>query len=243
MHRVPVGKTLLIAGLCALIPLAGNVAASFLTEWTGERSWLVVPVVGVAVAMATALVQAYSSAPEPSPQPPSPDWPYESPARRGTSLPIALLVAVLVIGVGGLGLTLGARYVVGYVTGNEPGTERLRQPATGTSGGLTLTVNSVEQTAHFTRVRLVARNENSSAVSLPLFGNCVFQGGDGTTLEADSFRSRWSITLASGSLQRGTIIFKDHLPDRVRRARLSFAEIFGPSGGSISVTDLRLRRG
>ena len=62
MRRVPVGKTLLIAGVCALIPLLGNVAASFLTTRTGGGSWLVVPVVGVAVAMVTALVQAFGSA-------------------------------------------------------------------------------------------------------------------------------------------------------------------------------------
>jgi len=50
-HRVAVGKTLAIAAVCAIIPLAGNVAASFLTTWTGVGSWLVVPAVGVAVAM------------------------------------------------------------------------------------------------------------------------------------------------------------------------------------------------
>jgi hypothetical protein len=70
---VPVGKTLLIAGACALVPLIGNVVASFVTESTGANSWLVVPVVGVVVAMATALIQAYGSASEPAPQPTNTD--------------------------------------------------------------------------------------------------------------------------------------------------------------------------
>ena len=33
VRSVAVGRTLLIAGLCALIPLVGNIVASFLTEW------------------------------------------------------------------------------------------------------------------------------------------------------------------------------------------------------------------
>jgi len=41
-HRVAVGKTLAIAAVCAIIPLAGNVAASFLTTRsaaTGQTRW------------------------------------------------------------------------------------------------------------------------------------------------------------------------------------------------------------
>ena len=62
-HKVAVGKTLFIAAVCAIVPLIGNVVASFLTTWTGVGSWLVVPAVGVGVAMLTALIQAYGSAP------------------------------------------------------------------------------------------------------------------------------------------------------------------------------------
>ena len=72
-HKVAVGKTLLIAGVCAIIPLIGNVVASFVTTWTGVASWLAVPAVGVAVAMLTALIQAYGSASdEQPPRPPTP---------------------------------------------------------------------------------------------------------------------------------------------------------------------------
>lgn len=257
MPTVAVRKTLLIAGLCALIPLGGNVVASFLTEWTGGRSWLVVPAVGVGVAMLTALVQAYASAhrPIPRPQTPYPEqgWPedihpHQPPwrqERRGTSLPVALLIALLVLGVGGWGVTQGVRYGVGYISGNEPGTQRLIQPAAASVGGLTLTVESVEDTTHFTRVRLAARNKTEDAVSLPLFHNCIFVGNDGTTLEADPFRSRWADTLAPGSVQRGVVTFNSHAPDSVTRASLSFTTIFGLGfgGRSISVRAIRLSPG
>ena len=255
MHRVPVGRTLLIAGLCALIPLGGNVVAAFVTEWSGGRSWLVVPAVGVGVAMLTALVQAYGSgrAAPPGPQTRYPEqWPaggepyrrYGPPERRGTPLPVALLIAVLVIGVGGWGVTQGVRYAVGYVTGNEPGTERLLEPAGASADGLTLTVESVEQTAHFTRVQIAARNESQSPLTLPLFKNCllVSESGDGTALEAEPFKSRWSDQVAPGSLQRGTVTFGGHLPDSVARASFSFSTIFAFGSGprSIKVSGIRL---
>jgi hypothetical protein len=251
-HRVAVGKTLVIAAVCAVVPLIGNVVASFLTTWTGVGSWLVVPAVGVFVAMVTALIQAYGSASDGGhPRGPAGDYPrgYAGPypppwvRSRRTPLPRALLIAVLVIGLGGLAVTAGVRYAVGYFTGNEPGTSRLAEPATASTGGLTLTVESVTYTAHFTQVGVAARNETGTTVSLPLFGYCVFTGSDGTTLQADPFRSRWSDTLAPGILQRGTIIFSGHLPPSVLQAALSFTQIFGPSGGSITVRPINLTPG
>jgi hypothetical protein len=155
-----------------------------------------------------------------------------------------LLIAFLVLGVGGFGVAAGVRYAVGYITGNEPGTDRLVKPARASEHGLTLTVVSVTYTAHFTRVGLDADNATDTALSLPLFGNCVLNGADRTTLEADPSRSRWNPTLAPGSRQRGTIVFKAHLPDSVTRASLRFAHVFGSfEVDSISVNDIMLRSG
>jgi hypothetical protein len=251
-----VGKTLLIAGLCSLVPLGGNVVASFLTVWTGGRSWLVVPVVGVCVAMLTALIQAFGSAPRPAsrPQPAGGQWPgeeypyrrYGPPERRGLPLPAVLLIALVVIGGGGWALAQGVRYGVGYVTGNESGTEQLLRPVTGHAGDLALTVESVQRTAHFTRVRVVARNDAGITVTLPLFGNCVLVGSDHTTLQAESFKSRWSDSLSPGSQQRGTITFGGHLPASVRQAELRFSTLFWQGFGqprSIAVTGIALAPG
>jgi hypothetical protein len=240
---VAVGKTLAIAAVCAIVPLIGNVAASFLTTWTGVATWLAVPAIGVGVAMVNALIQAYGSAPHAEPAR-SRTSPYPvHPARTRRPLPLALVSVLLVIGVGGLALTAGIRYAVGYATGNEPGTSQLVGPATATGGGLVLTVQSVTYTAHFTRIDVAARNQTAASVSLPLFDNCVLTGSEGTTLEADPFRSHWSETLAPGSLQSGVVIFSGHLPASIRQASLSFAQIFGPGGGSITVRGLQLRPG
>jgi hypothetical protein len=71
----------------------------------------------------------------------------------------------------------------------------------------------------------------------------VFTGSDGTTLQADPFRSHWSNTLAPGIPQRGVIVFSGHLPPEVLRAALSFTQIFSLGGGSITVRPLDLTPG
>jgi hypothetical protein len=251
VRRVPVGKTLLIAGLCALIPLFGNVAASFLTTRTGGGSWLVVPVVGVAVAMVTALVQAFGSAEAPAPSTPAP-YPgqpaggapptyqrYGQREQGGTPLVLALVIGLLVLGIGGVAVTQGVRFAVGYVTGNEPGTDRLAQPVTGSSSGLTVKVEHVWHTRHFTRVQATTTNARDMSVGLPL-GFCQLIG-QGKTLEADNFRSDWPTDHPPGAVQRGTITFKGHLPDAPTVASLSFM-IFGLPAGTLTVPDIRLKR-
>jgi len=84
---------------------------------------------------------------------------------------------------------------------------------------------------------------DAGTVSLPLYGYCVFTGSDGTTLQADPFRSHWSNTLAPGFPQRGVIVFSGHLPPEVLRAAVSFTQIFGPGGGSITVRPINLTPG
>ena len=114
---------------------------------------------------------------------------------------------------------------------------------TRSASGLTLTVAKVDHTRHFTRVDVTVRNNSSStSVTLPLFQNSVISAADGTTLQADSFKSQWTETVPPGAFQRGTITFPGHLPDAATRASLSFSHVFGPlSAKSISVGGLQLK--
>jgi hypothetical protein len=105
-----------IAGLCALVPLAGNSISTLLTGSTGRASCLVVPAVGVGVAMITAGIEAYGSSAG-AQGPAKDDAHLQRPAQRRpvrgeTSLVFALIVAVLVFGLGGLAVSEGTRYVV-----------------------------------------------------------------------------------------------------------------------------------
>lgn len=163
--------------------------------------------------------------------------------RRWWAAALAILIVLVSCGGGGVAITAGVRYAVGYVTGNESGPDVLVRPVSGRAGGLTLTVEKVQYTDHFTRVTVVARNGGRESVGLPLFDNCVFAGADGTTLQADPFRSRWSETLAPGGTQRGIITFPGKLPDRVGEASLSFSQVFALGGGAATVPGIVLRTG
>lgn len=232
-----------VAGIAALIPLLGNTVASFLTTWTGSLSWMVTPVIAVLVAMATTLLQAVGKRTRTAPEAPAGHAP-AVPGRTDVGVPKALLVILLVVGGGAAALTFGVRYVVGYITGNEPGTEILVEPVGAAEGGLRLDVESVESTAHFTRLEVVAHNDTGTSVTLPLFKTAQLVGGDGTTLEADPFRSRWADTVAPGGVLRGTITFPGHLGDDVLTARFGFTHrfAFGGSSEPLFVEGIRLRR-
>jgi chitodextrinase len=243
--RVSLGRTMAIAGLCAVIPIVFTAIGSYVTKSSGAVAWFIGPAATVVGAMIAAVVQAYGSRTAPSPTNPeagpSRATPPSAPAR-GTPLPVALVAILLVIGVGGWALATGAQFAYGWITGNEPGTERLVAPARGEANGVMLTVTGVSHTRHFTRVEVTARNRGSRSVSLPLFENCVLTSASGKTIKADSFRSDWSATLAPGTRQRGMIVFTGHMPDRARRASMSIPHVFVLGGGALTVSDIRLRR-
>jgi hypothetical protein len=220
-----------VAAICWAIPLAVNAIAAFLTDWTGLASWLSGSALGLLGAVVAALIEkapAPSASPRSSPR--SGGRRAGGPAGRGPTAAGVLAVMLAVLVAGG-GAALGVRFVVGWITGDETGRQVLTQPATGGTSDLSATVDGVEYTDHFTRVSLMVTNGGSSSVSLPLFGFCVLSGSDGTTLEADAFRSDWADSLPPGVPQRGVVVFPGHLPDTVLEASLSFTTVFGPGGG------------
>jgi hypothetical protein len=128
----------------------------------------------------------------------------------------------------------------GPVTSND---SQLTNRAAASVDGLTVTVESVKHIAQSTRVGLAVRNNTGGSLALPLYGYCVFRAQDGTVLEADPFNSQWVDELATGGLQRGTVIFAGHLPNSVRQAALSFTTVFGDSAPeSITVPNIMLKQ-
>jgi hypothetical protein len=261
--RVPVWRTLLLGGLTAAVGLMGNALAAFLTEWTGSFGWFAAPGVGVLVAAVMALVQAYGKAhvedqfpdaraPAPAPGQPYPPYqPYHpQPGARttaptkGTPLLAALAITLVVIGVGGFALAWGARFAIGWITGDEDGVDRLTRAVSVEDKGVVVRVETFEETRHFTKLQVGVTNNLDASVTLYLFGNALVTGADGSTLQADAFRSDWPDTVPPGSFQGGEITFKGHLPDGVRRAALRFSHVGamgfeGPS--SLKVEGLRLK--
>jgi hypothetical protein len=251
MAGVQLGKVLLIAGVVEAVGIAANAVASVVTDKaSGALRWILPLVIAIGAAMIKALIDAAGKDPPPPPPPP----PYHrypgripgpppSVRRRGTPAVVAVLAVLALCGGGGLVLAGGVRYGIGWITGNEAGTDRLVQAASGRAGSLTLTVRHVFYTTHFTRVDLLAHNAGQESVALPVFGNCVFSGDEGTTLAADPQRSNWSTTVPPGGNQSGTVVFTGKLPDGVRAASLSFSQVFVLGGGAITVRGIALRPG
>jgi hypothetical protein len=238
--RVNLVGVLVMAGVLQVIGLAGNAAITFVGDrGTGVVRWIAVPVLTVLLAMVTALVQALGQRGS-APAGTSAETPRRQ-SRGRTPVAVAVLVVLILVGGAGIGIAAGAQYAVAWATGKEKGPDRLAAPVS-KGGSIAVTVQHVFHTRHFTRVELVARNNTDTSLTLPLFKNCTLTARDGTTLEADSFRSQWSETLPPGVTQRGTITFDGHLAPTRTTATLSFAIVFGrPGGGALTIPGLRIR--
>jgi hypothetical protein len=173
-----------------------------------------------------------------------PSYPVEA-APRSRSRPViaTVLATLLLLGGGGWLLAGAASYAVGYFSGNEEGTQRLARQVVTEAQGVTVTVLGIQSTAHFTRVEIHVRNGTTSSMSLPLFHNAILTGPDGTTFDADSFRSTWQPDIPPGGQRKGTINFENQLPESGGTVSLSFVTVFmqgfdGPR--SITVPDIPL---
>ncbi len=234
-RRVKVGRVVLIGGLANLVILAAGVAIQFATDWTGIGPWLAAPLAGMVAALVEVGREALTREPETSmagaadrtgdaasisTQP-------ISPPRRRAPVLVGVLVAVLLVGVGGAVVAYGVATVSGYITGNQVGVPRLQNgPVAVDSGGVVTTIEAVDQTQDFTRVEITVQSNLANTISLPLFGFATLAAADGTTLDADPFRSSWSDSIGPGQLRRGAIIFDGHLPSGVTTASFAFATVF-----------------
>jgi pSer/pThr/pTyr-binding forkhead associated (FHA) protein len=237
--RRPLGNQVVVTGVLEILHLGLNSLLTFVTDLaSGPARWIISQAAVVVIAM---VMTGASGIAERKPARPEDDTaPQRAGRRTGRSGLAAVLVVLLVVGAGGFAVTKGIQAAVDYTTGKQTGTDRLVREVTKSAVGLTLTVVKVEDTSNFTRVELTVRNTTSATtLVLPLFNNCVFTAADGTTLQADTFKSQWSDSIAPGAFQRGTITFPGHLPDTATRASLTFAHVFGTLG-AISISGIQL---
>lgn len=255
-RKESVGAAVLFAVVVNVIGVVGNGLASFFTELTPTWSWFITPVAGLVIAVVTEVIGHYrkSSAPvrarpreqprpqsDRLPQAPSQRIP-PRPQQRRRLLP-TLVITVLLLGGGAWLVTAGASYAVGYFSGNEAGVQRLSARVAQEAQGVNVEVQSVQSTAHFTRVEILVRNRTGVSISLPLFHNCALTTADGTTFDADPFRSKWGDEIAAEGQRKGTINFEGQLPQGATAVSLSFSTVYGASTNlprSITVRDIQL---
>ncbi|MFI7061619.1 FHA domain-containing protein [Kribbella sp. NPDC050124] len=208
--RVRLVRVLLIAAAVLGLGLIINMAATFFADGPGgSLRWLVPPTIALIAAMVVALLDAIASE--------------ERPRAGRVDVPVLVAIgAVLLgVGVGGFALTAGVEYAAAYVTGKESGEDRLIKPVARTGSGVTVTVENVTYTSHFTRVEVAVSNGSDQPLRLPLDGQAAFTGPDGNSLKPDGFRSQWPNTVAAGAVEHGTITFTGHLPDDLTTATLT----------------------
>jgi hypothetical protein len=213
---------LLIAGAVILLGIAINLIITFLSNGpSGALRWLVPPAIALVAAMIVALMDAASSTPR-------------APSRLDVSIIIAILAVLIGVGVGGFALTAGAKYVGGYLTGNESGQDRLIKPVAKAGGGLTVTVENVTYTGHFTRVEVKLVNAGKESMNVPL--DATLAGAEGEALRADASRSDWPGSIPASGTEHGTITFKGHLPESASTANLTLKS----GGTTLTVPGLAL---
>jgi hypothetical protein len=236
------GTALLFATGINLVGLFGNTLTAFLTDLTPTWTWFITPVVGLAVALVTETLGHYRKGGTPEPTRRH-DEPHRPPVRR-RPLAVTFLVTLLLLGGGGWLVTAGVSYAVGYFSGNEEGVQRLESQVVREVQGVTVTILGVQSTPHFTRVEIRVNNGTSNSMSLPLFHNATLTAPDGTTFDADPFRSSWQPEIPAGGVRKGTINFESQLPESGTTVSLNFVTVFlqgfdGP--GSITVPDIPLK--
>jgi hypothetical protein len=205
--RLP--RILFAAGGVLLLGIVVNLIVIFLADGHGGMlRWLIAPTIALIVAMVLAVLDAASPTHH---------------VRGRLDVPVLAAIAVVLIGVGvgGFAVTAGAEYVAGYLSGNESGADRLVKPAAESKGGISVTVQNVTYTSHFTRVEVLVANGGKEAFTIPLAGT-TFTAADGTALHADTGKSAWPSRIAAGGSEHGTITFTGHLPDGATAAALTF---------------------
>ncbi|TDX03907.1 FHA domain-containing protein [Kribbella sp. VKM Ac-2566] len=206
---VRLSRVLIVAGAVIVLGMVVNLIVTFLADGPGGvLRWLVAPGIALVAAMVLALLDA--AAPKD-----------HRPGRLTVSVLVAIAVVLVGVGIGGFAVTAGAKYVGGYLTGNETGEDRLIKPVSKPGTGVMMTVENVTYTSHFTRVEVKLVNTAKEAITVPIAGT-TFTAADGTALRADPGRSAWPKRIATGGTEHGTLTFKGHLPDSATTAVLTF---------------------
>jgi len=130
---VRIGRVVLIGGLTNVLLLAASVVIQFATDWTGIGPWLAAPLTGMMAALIEVAREALTRESEPSAEVASNrrGIPVDRrtgpirPAQSRPSVAAGVLVAVILVGLGGAAVTHGVATVSGYVTGNQVGSDRL----------------------------------------------------------------------------------------------------------------------
>lgn len=128
-----------------------------------------------------------------------------------------------------------------WITGNERGMDILADTRSGRAGALTLTVDQILLTPHFTRVVVTVTNNGLAPVDLPGAGRWRLMTRDGTVLQGSALRSLWPDSVQAHWSVAGIMTF-DRLPEGTDGISLGLGGVADADYGSLTLPDIRIRQ-
>jgi hypothetical protein len=188
--------------------------------------------------------------PPASPYPKPYPGPARTPTRGRTSVVAAVVVVLLLCGVGGLGVTFAAQWVAGRAVAffkeqstppwekktQDPGVERIADTASQTAGTLTVTVTSVRVNSEVSMLSVTAANAGSETLVLPIFMSAQLAVEGSDTMQADPAASKWPTQVPAGDEISGKIVFDGTIGPDAKTATLTFAQVMGSLDGPRSIS-------
>ncbi|NGY64327.1 hypothetical protein G7043_35975 [Lentzea sp. NEAU-D13] len=230
----PALRSTVVAVLTPVIGTAVAVVVNFATTVPDNvLLWVAVGVLTLVLSVLAAMSAGQA------PPPPGTRQRTRGPSKGRAAL-IGFAVCLVIVAV----LVPGARYAYGWVTGNETGVDRLAEPRSVTAGRLTMSVDRVEVTSHFTKVTMTVTNGYEMTVNLPVFGYSQLTSGT-LTAEGEPFRSKWNTDIPPDQSRTGTIAFSEPLEPAATSVTVTFTHVFGAgepgAPNSLAVRDVPLK--
>jgi len=132
------------------------------------------------------------------------------------------------------------RSLEAWITGNERGSDILAGKKSGRAGALTLTVDQILLTPHFTRIVVTVSNNGFAPVELPGAGRWRLMTYDGTVLHGSALRSLWPDAVPAHWSVAGIVTF-DRLPEGTGGISLGLGGVADAGTGALTLGNIRLR--
>lgn len=132
------------------------------------------------------------------------------------------------------------RALEAWITGNERGSDILAGKQSGQAGALTLTVDQILLTPHFTRIVVTVANNGLAPIELPGAGRWRLFTHDGTVLQGSALRSLWPDSVPAHWSVAGIMTF-DRLPEGTDGISLGLDGVADAGAGALTLPDIRVR--
>lgn len=137
-------------------------------------------------------------------------------------------------------ISLRLRRLESWITGNERGLDILAGKESGRAGALTLTVDQILLTPHFTRIVVTVSNNGLAPVELPGAGRWRLLTHGGAVLHGSALRSLWPDAVPAHWSVAGIVTF-DRLPEGTSGISLGLGGVADADAGALTLANIRLR--